>query len=118
MFKSFVENMFKSPGKRIKALSRILFFILSGFTVLSVINAATDIAEVEPFQGFIYCVIGVILSVIVSWVSTIIIYAFGDICENVETIKNELKSRNNDTQQSGAVSVENYSTSQNLQNRE
>ena len=118
MFKSFIENMFRSPGKRIKALARIMFFIVCGLTVYSVIIASLDLAETEPFQGFLNCVIGVILAVIVSWVSTIIIYAFGDICENVETIKNELKSRNNDTQQSGASGVENYSTSQNLQNRE
>ncbi|MBQ9894971.1 MAG: hypothetical protein IJM38_06225 [Ruminococcus sp.] len=118
MFKSYVESLFKSPGKRIKSLAKILFFILCGVSVISVIIAATDIAEIEPLQGFIYCVIGVILSVIVSWVSTIMIYAFGDICENVETIKTELKSQNNDTQQSGAAGVENYSSCQNLQNRE
>lgn len=88
--------MFDNPGGKLKGFA-IFIFALTVFAgvVLGVILSAKQ--ESITFKALIVF-ISIASSIIVGWLGSIFIYAFGELCENVDWIANEYYDNNHKVQ--------------------
>lgn len=70
--------MFQNAGKKLKTLAKVFFWIA---VILGVI---LGVALAGSTHGLSLIIIPLV--VIGSWLSTIALYAFGELCENVKNI--------------------------------
>ncbi|MBO4866384.1 MAG: hypothetical protein J5582_07395 [Ruminococcus sp.] len=81
--------MFENAGEKLKSLAKFIFvltIILGGlYGIVISVNNRYDFAA-----GCFCLIIGGIIGGIMGWVSSIVIYAFGELCENIRDIKNQL----------------------------
>ncbi|MBP3270728.1 MAG: hypothetical protein J6M17_00690 [Ruminococcus sp.] len=75
--------MFNEPGKKLKALAKV-FFVLS--ILVGIIATLIVYAAVQ--NGAVFLLIPV--SIVGSWLSTIALYAFGELCDNTAEIRRSL----------------------------
>lgn len=76
--------MFENIGGKIKAYSKIIFVI---FAFLGIIFAIATWAAVKGFGGFLLFLLIGALSFIISYLSVMFTYAFGDLVENAQHIR-------------------------------
>ena len=79
--------MFKNAGARLMAFSKVMFVVFSVIGLLGAIGAAKAAGAFNGFLGFIVFVIVLAIGVFSAWISTIAIYAFGELCENIRAMR-------------------------------
>jgi len=92
--------MFRNIGRKIKALARDLFILqMIGFTGVGIaIMAGAILKDVVNFSPIFYGIAVIVIGLVVSWLSTCLLYAFGELvesstisAENSETIVEQNK---------------------------
>ena len=84
--------MFKNAGAKLTALAKIMFYIQAGAGVIGSLIVGISVGKgIGGVGGFFLAVllIAIIgaLSVFLAWISTIMLYAFGELCANVMAIR-------------------------------
>lgn len=86
---SFKSGIFKNAGPKLKTLA-IIFFVIS-LIVGEVIAISLIISGSNSYySGELSIIIGIILVIIsplIAWLSSIILYAFGELCEDVHRMR-------------------------------
>ncbi len=72
--------MFKNAGTQLKTLARIC----AGLTI--VIGIILGITVSKTADSIIFFFVIALVSVLIAWVSNILLYAFGELCEDVKKI--------------------------------
>ena len=85
----FIKALFDNSGEKIKLLSVILFFINSAIWIALGIIALTRLGT-KGYIGLIYILLGPIL----SWITSIMLYGFGEIISNSKKEINSLPKNN------------------------
>lgn len=98
--------MYKNIGKKIKILAKVLAIVLSVITVTMGVYMIIKYNDpiVADAVGYIYnasykatviivAVIVVILAVALNWVSSWILYGFGELIDNTTAIKKQTKQQ-------------------------
>lgn len=82
-------GLFKNAGPKLKVLAIIIFVI--SLIIGEIIGIAAIAAGADSYYGGgMFITIGVILVIIsplLAWLSAIVVYAFGELCENVNSIR-------------------------------
>lgn len=76
--------MFKNAGAKLMSLAKVIFGIYAGIGVIMSIAMGVKIGGIGGFFAFL---IGTVVMVLVAWLSTILLYALGELCENVKAIR-------------------------------
>ncbi len=84
MFKNVVSNMFKNAGSKLKLLAKICFW----FTVI--VGVILGLALSDGTDGISLIIIP--FAVLIGWLSNLMAYAFGELCENVYRINENVKN--------------------------
>ncbi|MCR5122545.1 MAG: hypothetical protein K6B74_09030 [Ruminococcus sp.] len=80
--------MFKNAGAKLMSLSKVIFGIYAALGVLSAIGIAIGVGSSTNFLiGLIVFVVGGAVSILIAWLSTIMLYAFGELCENIRNMR-------------------------------
>ena len=80
--------MFKNAGRKLTTLAKVIFAIMCVGGLISGISAGAAIGnEFSGGVGVIAFLIVTALGVLSAWICTIVIYAFGELCENVRAIR-------------------------------
>ena len=66
------------------SLAKVIFGIYAGIGVIMSIAMGVKIGGIGGFFAFL---IGTVVMVLVAWLSTILLYALGELCENVKAIR-------------------------------
>ena len=95
--------MFRRPGHKLKVLAIVIFFLFTVIGVLvgvltSSLIGASDIysATTDVLLGnghpvsFLVVVLCGLVGMAFGWVNSIVLYAYGSLIDDVETIKNRL----------------------------
>lgn len=83
--------MFKNVGKVIKAIAKVVFAIdLLAVLTSAIVVFATAIDEGEGGLGFLLFILILGLGFIISYLSVMMLYAFGSIVDDVKSIKENL----------------------------
>lgn len=82
-----MEALFGNPGRKIKVVS-FVWFILE--VVVSVIGGFVMIAEEEAFAGLLI----ILLGVGASYLSTLVLYAFGELVEKMTKTEENTRKQN------------------------
>ena len=84
------SGLFRNAGAKLKVLSLIFFII---HIVIGVAGGVTCfIIGANSYDGYIFVIIGIaaiLVSPLIGWLNAIILYAFGELCENVHDIRNQ-----------------------------
>lgn len=95
------KNIYQNIGKKIKGLARVLFIIeaivyaLAVFagTIITIVNLV--IYETNPLLIITYVLVGLLVgfglavaSVFLAWISTWLLYAFGELVDKVCSLEN------------------------------
>lgn len=83
-----MEKLFGSPGKKIKLLAKILFWVIIAAGVIFSFAVADEVRDVEAFPVFL---LTIVISVAVAWVNGLFLYGFGEIIEQLETANKRLR---------------------------
>ena len=76
--------MFNHPGKKLKGLSKFIFALV---LILGIV-AASIVGGLTKSQGLV--IVTVIVGVVLAWLSSVALYAFGAMVADVESIKETL----------------------------
>jgi len=83
------SGLFKNAGPKLKVLAKISFVI--SLIIGEIIGIVAIAAGADSYYGGgVFITIGVILVIIsplLAWLSAIVVYAFGELCENVNDIR-------------------------------
>lgn len=82
------SGLFKNAGPKLKVLAKVIFVI--SLIIGEIIGIVAIAAGADSYDGEIFITIGIILVIIsplLAWLSAIILYAFGELCENVNDIR-------------------------------
>lgn len=82
------SGLFKNAGPKLKVLAKVIFVI--SLIIGEIIGIVAIAAGADSYDGEIFTAIGVILVIIsplLAWLSAIAMYAFGELCENVNDIR-------------------------------
>ncbi len=74
--------MFKNAGSKLKSLARIIF------ALNVIIGIVVGIVMIKA--SFVLLIVSVAVGVLIGWLSSIMLYAFGELCENVHEINKKL----------------------------
>lgn len=87
--------MFKNAGSKLQGLAIVIFvlFIIAGAIIGNALSKNGELI-----------IVFVIVSIPLGWVCSITLYAFGELCENVQTIA----GKNNSSKPSGNDSIPKY----------
>ena len=86
------ETMFKNPGGKLKALAKVFFwlqillFTVGGIYIMS-------LGDFEEALFFLLGILAIGVGVLIAWLSTIMLYAFGELVESNTQIKELLGGR-------------------------
>lgn len=82
------SGLFKNAGPKLKVLAKVIFVI--SLIIGEIIGIVAIAAGADSHDGEIFITIGIILVIIsplLAWLSAIAMYAFGELCENVNDIR-------------------------------
>lgn len=82
------SGLFANAGPKLQALAKIIFII--GLIIGEIIGISAIIAGAGSYDGELLITIGVVLVIIsplIAWIGSIVLYAFGELCENVNNIR-------------------------------
>ena len=79
--------MFENPGRKIKTLATILFVL----EVMGSFACAVLFGKAPNYRGFmeynaLYIILILVGGIIISFISSLFLYTFGDIAENIQSI--------------------------------
>jgi hypothetical protein len=74
--------MFNKPGKKLKIFAATMF----GISIIG--SLIFFLSNVNKFKAFVILLIPA--SILISFIFNLIIYAFGDMCENVDLMRSNL----------------------------
>ena len=81
--------MFKNPGAKLKSLAKVLFWFILVFSVLYAVNlcffepASGETGTLELITFFLL----IVVSILSAWLSSIGLYAFGEMVENTHATR-------------------------------
>ena len=78
--------MFNEPGSKVRGVA-LFNFILS-----SIIGIAICIYKLYYSGNYLYVLAGIPLSIFISWLVSIVLYAFGELCCDVRSICDNIYS--------------------------
>ena len=81
--------LFDNAGRRIKNVINILFWISAIAQAISAIIVGIGIGDVG---GFFVAVLLIVLGFFVSWLSALLLYAFGELCENIMSVEDDTRA--------------------------
>lgn len=88
--------MFKNAGKRLMGLAKFIFWLI---VILGLIlGFIFSLAKSEE----IFILVGIIAGVLFGWISSLLLYAFGELCEEVRLLA-ELEENDSDSKPATAV---------------
>ena len=76
------NDMFKEPGKRLKSFSKLIFWII---LIIHIIIALAEILVVKSVS-FGMIIATVVIGIFFGFLASIVLYAFGELVEDVHTI--------------------------------
>lgn len=82
MFKNAGEKMFKNAGEKLKFTAKVLFLVIVVFGIIDGIYVASKAGA----SGLLM----IPISVLTAWVTSLVLYAFGDMCENIDLIRSNM----------------------------
>lgn len=91
------SGVFKNAGPKLKALAKIIFII--GFIIGEIIGISSIAIGADSYDGEVLVIIGIVLVIVsplIAWIGAIVLYAFGELCENVNKIRHATESKNNE----------------------
>ena len=74
--------MFDNVGKKLKITAKVLFWVTAIVGTINGINLATE----ETANGLLM----IPLAIFAAWVASLALYAFGDMCENIDLIRSNM----------------------------
>ena len=84
--------MFKNIGKKIKTLAEICCYITISISVLLAFVGAMSLFAAEQFVGgFFVLIFGILIGIFVAWLSTVILYGFGELIDQTQQSTEYLK---------------------------
>lgn len=90
MMKTKNKGLFRNAGAKLKVLA-LIFFIID--IVIGVgLGVTCFIIGANSYDGYIFVIIGIaaiLVSPLIGWLNAIMLYAFGELCENVHDIRNQ-----------------------------
>lgn len=78
--------LFDNAGKRIKNSVNVLFWISVIVQAISAITVGIGIGDVG---GFFVTILLILLGFFTSWLGALLLYAFGELCENIMSIEDD-----------------------------
>lgn len=86
--------MYKNPGKKLKSLARFILWIAIILNVLIFIGiylgAVEEIGRQSTIALVLFIALGVVIGMLLGWLASIILYAFGELVEDTHSIRKEL----------------------------
>ena len=76
--------MFANPGKKLKTLAKVFFVLSIVVGIIGIMSAYSIVESVAVFLLIPVVIVG-------SWLSTIALYAFGELCDNTAQIRDATK---------------------------
>lgn len=90
--------MFNNIGSKIKSYAKVIFWIgvvlsiIAGIAIIGIAFASSS-SVYAPFSfgrffaGLIFAIIAVCIGVLISWINVLVLYGFGVLVENSDTLK-------------------------------
>jgi len=95
--------MVKNPGRRVKTLAVLLLILHTVIgLVLGILAAvavqtsytppagAGDISALEGIPGYVFPIVGALIGYLIGYINTLVLYAFGALVEEAQTIRTEM----------------------------
>ncbi len=84
--------MFKNPGKKLKTLAKVVFFISLLCYILAGVGIIMGQVSVNDnymtgVEAYIAGAVVILLGIVFSWLLTIFLYAAGSAVDDIQTIK-------------------------------
>ena len=94
--------MFIHPGRKLKGIAMVIFllFAVAGVFAGLFVSASIDPGDPSPIEEFLVgmrisspiCgILGGLVGMLVGWINSIVLYAFGALVDDVEEIKESLR---------------------------
>lgn len=83
-------GLFRNAGAKLKILA-LVFFVID-ILIGVALGVTCFIIGADSYEGYIFIIIGIaaiLISPLIGWLNAIMIYAFGELCENVYDIRNQ-----------------------------
>jgi len=84
------NGLFRNAGAKLKILA-LVFFVID-ILIGVALGVTCFIIGADSYEGYIFIIIGIaaiLISPLIGWLNAIMIYAFGELCENVYDIRNQ-----------------------------
>ena len=84
------NGLFRNAGAKLKILA--LVFLVIDILIGVALGVTCFIIGADSYEGYIFIIIGIaaiLISPLIGWLNAIMIYAFGELCENVYDIRNQ-----------------------------
>lgn len=84
------SGLFRNAGAKLKILA-LVFFVID-ILIGVALGVTCFIIGADSYEGYIFIIIGIaaiLISPLIGWLNAIMIYAFGELCENVYDIRNQ-----------------------------
>ena len=84
------NGLFRNAGAKLKILA-LVFFVID-ILIGVALGVTCFIIGADSYEGYIFIIIGIaaiLISPLIGWLNAIMIYAFGELCENVNDIRNQ-----------------------------
>ena len=87
--------MFSNPGKKLKSLAKLIFWLAIVLNVLlflgiyvTMVNEAGTDGNILAFIVFV--VLGLLIGALIGWLSSILLYAFGEVIEDIHSMRKQI----------------------------
>ena len=86
--------MFNNPGKKLKSLAKFIFWLSIILYTLAAVGAYLNEVEINSPGStiglIIVAVLGVLIGLLIGWLSSILVYAFGELIEDVHSMRKKI----------------------------
>ena len=86
--------MFNNPGKKLKSLAKFIFWLSIILYTLAAVGAYLNEVEINSTGStiglIIVAVLGVLIGLLIGWLSSILVYAFGELIEDVHSMRKKI----------------------------
>ncbi len=92
--KNLLSVLYSNSGAKLKKLAKVLFcinMVLCLFTVIPLAVTITSAIDGGFPLGFLIFVVLTAVYLVITWLSVIVMYAFGELCDNAHRIESKVK---------------------------
>ncbi len=95
--------MGKNPGKQVRRLAvallilhAIVGFVLGSIAAVAVQSSNTppagvgEISALQDVPGYVFPIVGALIGLLIGYINTLVLYAFGALVEEAQTIRTEM----------------------------